>query len=104
MAPGAAEPHYLARADVVASDIGGHWALLDLETSLYYTLNATGAEVWNAMQSPAPLSRLISAVTTTFSVSEDLCRPDVEALLQDLVSAGLVTRTSQAASQGNAQG
>ncbi|KUP93525.1 PqqD family protein [Tritonibacter horizontis] len=88
-----AGPAYQARPDVVASDIGGHWALLDLETSLYYTLNATGAEVWNAMQAPVPLSHLVSTVTATFDVSEDACRADVEALVDDLVSAGLVTMT-----------
>lgn len=102
-ASGAAECLYVARPDVVASDLGGHWALLDLETSLYYTLNASGAEVWNAMQTPAPLSQLISAVTKAFSVSEDDCRKDIEALLQELVAAGLASVVAPEGSEGNAQ-
>lgn len=83
---------YLGRADVVASDIGENWALLDLETSLYYTLNATGAEVWNAMKTPASLEQLVEAVTHAFDVSEAQCRADVEALVEDLVSTGLASK------------
>lgn len=90
----AVEPLYFAREDVVASDIGDHWALLDLETSMYYTLNATGATVWNAMQSPTHLSHLIALVTEVFSVSEEICRPDIEAILQQLLSAGLVIQVT----------
>jgi hypothetical protein len=82
---------YVARQDIVASDIGGDWALLDMESSLYYTLNETGATVWNAMQAPATLDALVSVVTEHFSVSDEVCRPDVEALLADLVKSGLVT-------------
>lgn len=80
---------YVARQDVVASDIGGDWALLDMESSLYYTLNETGATVWNAMQAPTSLDKLVSVVTEHFSVSEEVCRPDVEALLEHLVQSGL---------------
>lgn len=87
-------PMYQARQDVVASDIGGHWALLDLETSMYYTLNASGAQIWDAIQSPASLDTLVTTITKAFSVSQDACRPDVEALINDLVSAGLATITS----------
>lgn len=82
---------YVARQDIVASDIGGDWALLDMESSLYYTLNETGAAVWNAMQVPATIDALVSVVTERFSVSDEVCRLDVEALLVDLEKSGLVT-------------
>lgn len=83
---------YVARADVVASDIGGHWALLDLDSSLYYTLNETGAKVWNSMQRPASLDQLVEVVKDHFVVADEICRPDVAALLDDLVKSGLVRR------------
>ncbi len=87
--PARTDLRYRAHPAVIASDIGDHWALLDLDTSLYYTLNATGATIWDAIQSAATLDQILSAVTEQFAVSEPQCRADVETLLQELVAAGL---------------
>lgn len=89
---------YKPKADVVASDLGGHWALLDLSSSMYFTVNEAGAEVWQALQAaPATLDTLVNAVTETFDVEADVCRPDIEALVNDLSTAGLIEAVSNTA-------
>jgi hypothetical protein len=86
------ELKFVAMKEVVDSDLGGDRALLDLKNNTYFTLNPTGAEVWNAMQEPQTLTALVEVVTDKFDVSADLCRPDIEQLLQQLISADLVVQ------------
>ncbi|MEL7166108.1 MAG: PqqD family protein [Pseudomonadota bacterium] len=76
---------------VVASDLGEEWALLDLESSMYFTLNAVAVEVWKTLeQHPADINALVEVVVQKFDVASDVCRNDVQSLLGDLTDAGLV--------------
>ena len=82
---------YSPKADVVASDLGDHWALLDLDSSMYFTLNGVGATVWQTIQeNPADIDTLVGAVTEVFNVTDDICRPDIDALLKEMSDAGLI--------------
>lgn len=65
---------------------------------MYFTVNEAGAEVWQALQAaPATLDTLVNAVTETFDVEADVCRPDIEALVNDLSTAGLIEAVSNTA-------
>ncbi|MFK7878963.1 PqqD family protein [Roseobacter sp.] len=83
--------HFKAKSDVVDTDIGEDRVLLDLEKNTYFTLNPTAAEVWQAVNEPSSLEALVAVVTEKFDVTADLCRPDVERLLKELLDAELVT-------------
>jgi len=82
--------YFQAKATVVDADMDGDRALLDLEENTYFTLNPTASTIWAAISEPQPLQILVAEVTEKFDVSEEECRSDVEALLQDMVAANLV--------------
>ncbi|SCZ71950.1 Coenzyme PQQ synthesis protein D (PqqD) [Epibacterium ulvae] len=82
--------YFQAKATVVDADMDGDRALLDLEENTYFTLNPTASTIWAAISEPQPLQVLVAEVTEKFDVSEEECRSDVEALLQDMVAANLV--------------
>ncbi|WP_282096364.1 PqqD family protein [Epibacterium ulvae] len=82
--------YFQAKATVVDADMDGDRALLDLEENTYFTLNPTASTIWAAISEPQPLQVLVTEVTEKFDVSEEECRSDVEALLQDMVAANLV--------------
>ncbi|MEM6760489.1 MAG: PqqD family protein [Pseudomonadota bacterium] len=76
---------------VVASDLGEEWALLDLESSMYFTLNTVAVEVWKSLEEqPSDIDVLVDAVVQKFDVTSDQCRDDVNSLLADLTEAGLI--------------
>lgn len=79
-----------ADEDVVACDLGGDAALLDLRSSTYYTLNPVGAFVWNRIGTPISFGALCDAVTAEFDVESARCRADIAVLLEQLREAGLV--------------
>ncbi|MGC4024065.1 MAG: PqqD family protein [Mesorhizobium sp.] len=70
--------------------MGKDIAVLDMERSIYYSLNSVGAIIWEQLQSPSSLDEICTAVTRRFNVAPDVCRADASALLSMLFRAGLV--------------
>ena len=85
---------YVATPEVVDCDIGGDRALLHLEKNTYFTLNATASELWLALSQPRSLDELVTVVTDKFEVTEEQCRPDIEALVAQMVAAGIVAKAA----------
>jgi hypothetical protein len=81
---------FVAQDEVVDCDIGGDRALLHLESNTYFTLNATASTIWLAMSEPKSLDDLVAVVTDRFEVSETQCRPDIEALLSQMIEAEVI--------------
>lgn len=91
---------YFKRAvDIVACDLDGGQALLDLNCSQYYKLNATASVVWTDLESASRLDELVASVCREFDVSADRCRMDVQNLIESLVESGLVVRSDERAGE-----
>lgn len=83
---------FLADPEVVASEVDGGAALLDLRSSQYYGLNPVGAYVWSQIQEPKTLDALAESVADAFDVEVSSCRGDIARLLGDFHGAGLIRR------------
>lgn len=83
---------FVADPEVVASEVDGGAALLDLRSSQYYGLNPVGAFVWDQIQTPKTLDALAAAVAEAFDVEASACRADIAGLLAQFESAGVVRR------------
>lgn len=65
--------------------------LLDLETKVYFTLNATGAELWSQLVTgPSDRAALASHLQRTFDVTAERAQADVDQWLAELQREGLV--------------
>jgi len=79
--------------DVVSRTIGTEVVLLDLRSGKYFGLNATGAAIWESMEtSSASLDSMMESVRARFEDPGEDLRGDVEGLLGDLESNGLIVR------------
>ena len=83
---------YVADPEVVASEVDGGAALLDLRSSQYYGLNPVGSFVWDQIQSPRTLDDIVDAVAEAFDVQPDACRADIDRLLVQVCDAGVARR------------
>jgi hypothetical protein len=86
------DPCFQASADVVDSDIGSDRALLHMGKNTYFTLNPTAAELWLALSEPRTLDELVAVITDKFEVTDEICRPDISYLLDEMVAAQVVER------------
>ena len=83
-------------AEVVSCELAGGAALLDLRSATYFSVNPTGAYVWELLGSPVSVSDIHDALHTRYDVKADACFADLMSLLQELADAGLI-RISDAA-------
>jgi len=83
---------FVADPEVVASEVDGGAALLDLRSSQYYGLNPVGAFVWAQIQEPKTLAALAAAVAEAFDVEASACLGDIATLLEQFETAGVVRR------------
>ena len=83
---------FSADPEVVASELDGGAALLDLRSSQYYGLNAVGAFVWSELQAVRTIDSLADAVSKAFDVDVATCRPHIVKLLADFEAVGVIRR------------
>ncbi len=81
---------YRIHPSVLFTDLeDGTSVLLHLDSKFYYTLNDTGTLIWRALMehegaSTGELAR--SLATTTFGVGEEVLRPDLDEMFQEMLA------------------
>src|SRR5687768_12588427 len=75
---------------VVACDLAGGSALLDMRTSTYFGLNGVGAHIWAFIQEPRTIAAVLSAVVDRYDVSEQRALEDLTRILTQFAEAGLI--------------
>jgi hypothetical protein len=74
-----------ARAARAGSDL----VLLHLERGTYYTLNETGAFVWERLDGAATLDEICASIVERFEVDAESAWTDLTALVDELTAEGL---------------
>ncbi len=64
--------------------------LLDLESGVYYGLNAVGFQIWNLMKSPIRIGHLLNCLLEDYEVDPQVCEQEVLALVHSLASEELI--------------
>jgi hypothetical protein len=76
--------------DQVSADLSGEAAILNLKSGIYYGLNNVGARIWNLLQEPKTINQIRDAILDEYAVERDQCGADLVALLEELLSKGLI--------------
>jgi hypothetical protein len=74
----------------VSSRVGDEVAILDLDRSVYFGLDPVGARIWELLQEPIELVRVLEAVLAEFEVDEVTARTDLLALADELLAQKLI--------------
>lgn len=77
---------------IVYKKVGDETVLLDFERGVYYGLGETGAFVWERLAAGSSRDAIIDALLAEYDATRDEVTADVDALLADLESHGLITR------------
>jgi len=86
-------------ASVVATErqlstvLGDEAIILGLDDSMYYGLTGTGARIWELLQAPRTVEEILTTITAEFEVDRQRAGADLDALLANLQSRGLVAIT-----------
>jgi hypothetical protein len=68
----------------------GEVVLLQLDTKTYYSLNVTGAHIWQGIQEGLPLHAISQRLQARYTVEPNVADRSVLALVTDLLAQQLV--------------
>jgi len=75
---------------ISSATVQGEAVLLDTHRGKYYSLNPTGAAVWELLLEPRSLGELRAALLERFDVEPETLSADLGQLLDDLRQHGLI--------------
>ena len=79
---------------IIADSIDGEVIMIDLETGSYYSLNGTGAEVWELFEVPRSASHIVDTLAARYNgVDQDTVREAVRRFVEALSDAELLVGT-----------
>lgn len=82
---------FCAEEEVVACDLEGGAALLDLRSSTYFSLNPVAAVVWQTLATPVSADHLVEEVLKAFDAPRATIEGDIDAVLGDLSRLKLIS-------------
>ncbi len=77
--------------EVISQEIDGETILLDMHGELYFSLNEVGTCIWQHLQEPCTLKKIFAKMIDEYNVEAEQLQNDLDDLLDQLLSAGLVT-------------
>lgn len=81
--------------NVVSCDLDTEAAILNLKDGVYYGLDPIGAKIWNLIQKPNLLTKVIETILNEYDVDKEQCKNDILELLEELLENGLVKVNEQ---------
>lgn len=78
------------KEDVVACEIEGGAALLDMATNNYLKLNSTASLIWNWLEEGLDYNSITEKMCEIYDVSPERCRQDVLTMFDQFEEAGLL--------------
>lgn len=79
-----------ANGGVVSCELASGAALLNLDSSIYYSVNDVGARVWTLIQTPRSVGEICANIEGHYDVASERCYDDLVALLGRMAEAGLI--------------
>jgi len=76
--------------DLLEADVNGEIVALHVEKGQCYGMNAVASRVWALLAEPIAPTEICARLSEEFDVDPETCRTDVEALLADFRSEGLI--------------
>jgi hypothetical protein len=82
--------------DVLWNKVEGDVVILNLESGIYFSLSGVGSRFWELIAEGASRKEAVQRLTAEYKVEAPQLESDLEALLRDLSTEGLVSIEGQA--------
>lgn len=78
------------KSGLMTANMNGAAVMMDISTGKYFNLGQTGGRIWELLEQPLSVEKLIQALTAEYDVSYERCREDILPFLQQLAEKGLL--------------
>jgi hypothetical protein len=76
--------------DVIHRDLDGEAVILNLKSGIYFGLDPVGTRMWTLISDLREPAKVLEALLSEYDVEEDRLRSDLDHLIEQLVSHGLL--------------
>ena len=87
----ASTDQFVIHPSVICRELSGETVLLNLESGVYYGLDAVGTRVWQLLMQGSTIGSVRDTMIEEYDVAPDVLNADVLRLVGDLRDRGIVT-------------
>jgi coenzyme PQQ synthesis protein D (PqqD) len=77
----ASHPRVAVNSSVICADLEGEAVLLDIETGMYFGLDAVGTRIWTLLEQGASEGELLAQILEEYAVEPDRLKSDLSDFL-----------------------
>ena len=89
--------------DVIYRDLAGEAVILNLKTGTYFGLDPVGTRMWSLIAELQSTDKVVEVLLSEYEVEEQQARSDLEELIRQLLSKGLLRVDGEALSTSAGQ-
>lgn len=77
--------------NILVSNIDNEVVMMSIENNQYYGLNNIGSRIWQLIQQPVGVEKIVDCLYNEYDVDKTECEKDVCDYLEQLISKNLIT-------------
>ena len=78
------------RNDIDTTDLNGEIVMMDLEKGRYFSLNGVGSRIWEIIEEPIGINKIVDSLLEEYDVSRNECEENVLEFLGKLDDANII--------------
>jgi hypothetical protein len=88
-------PRIIRCDELLEADVNGEIVALHIDKGQCYGMNNVASRIWQLLAEPTSAEQICATLAKEYEVEPAACRADVDALLADLKSEGLIKPAGQ---------
>jgi hypothetical protein len=76
--------------DWLSAKVGDELVMMSAKSGNYIGLSEVGARIWELIESPQTIEKVVAQLQEEYEVSAETCRAEVDAFLKELTKHGAV--------------
>ena len=76
--------------EIISGDVDGETVMMSIEGGTYHSLNETGRRIWELLESPCTVRRIIDALKDEFDAKSEVITEEVYQFLDQLIERDII--------------
>jgi len=79
------------RKDIDTTDLNGDLVMMDLEEGRYFSLNSVGSRIWQLIEKPIEVNKVIDSLLEEYDTNRNECEENVLEFLEKLNDSKIIS-------------
>lgn len=79
------------RKDIDTTDLNGDLVMMDLEEGRYFSLNSVGSRIWELIEEPIQVNKVIDTLLEEYEINRNQCEENVLEFLGELNDSKIIS-------------